>query len=182
MSIDKNIDLFSDFEIAVKNNATFATFEINGKKYPTIRLKQTPWIAFFSDNQLEILERKFNSKNIKIMTFNISKLEKVEVSLAKTFLGSGPGIFMTPMIITKVKLHFKEEHSPIVLLCETFEMIPEVIQWFRARNVVVEDLFSLEKIFEEVDSKKLQEYIHEKYDEIVGKSVKDHVYISQRAF
>ena len=124
------------------------------------------WILSLNDDNFIELVSKDDNFIYKIV---INDLASVSFKLAKTFLGTAPGIFFSTKVILEIELIFKEKNKNIILLSDSISIFPEFFKYFNRTDVTIMDSFNLEKELKNVSKEDTSEFIYGHFDKIVEK-------------
>ena len=170
MSKTKNIDRVSPYFEACVNDAVLVTLEVNEKRSVQY-LKITPLVVKFTDGYIEINEEtgKFVIKKENIKKISQYGIEKLEIGLIQTPSGGGAVSYLS-MMRTLVRLEiFSKYNESEVWVCDALSLVPEIFKWLQSHQIIWEDSFGLEEIFEE-DHENTLLYIKENFKQLLAQA------------
>lgn len=127
----------------------------------------TNWILSINDDYfLELATIK--SKSLHKVRFE--DIDHISLSLAKTFLGTAPGIFFTTRIMLEITITCKELDKSIVLISKNISIFRDILNFFRDIKIKCFDNFNLSKELDDISSDGINELINERFDILLKKS------------
>lgn len=163
--MNKRINHSSDVENLFDEKATYIS--LYNEQPQSMFEDSADWLLSLVDSDDIELANRTTKAIYKIAS---SELEKVSFSLAKSFLGAGPGIFFTTKLILEIELTFKESNKQLLLLSNSTSIFNELYSYFSYVGIKIIDILDLKTVLKDVEKEKISEFIYENIDDIMKKN------------
>lgn len=161
MAKNKNIDLYSPFFDAVKDNAVLVNIIIGGKSHPSKAFQLSPLFLVFEDDYIEFVEEKERAVESLKKTAKFG-IEKVEIgAIRKPVSGGAIGLFGTLSINLRLELFYTYDKESIVAVCDDISVFKEVFKWFEKNEIPIVDPLDIKSLVNKELEKPLHEYLLE---------------------
>ncbi|NRD79004.1 hypothetical protein HPT25_16695 [Bacillus sp. BRMEA1] len=166
MSIEHNIDYYSDFRNAIMNNAVMVSIDLNNTIYPKKAYRNTNWLLKLNESRFEFTDKRNGNS---LLTIDMNMINQVEIGLAQTFLGEAAGIFMNTVLLSRVKIDYNNGEK-IIVLCESLEILSKLFHFVQKSNMNFTDLLNVQSELNNVTDSELREYLTKNYQKLLKQS------------